>query len=293
MIDLHLHTNASDGVLSLEELVQEAERAGLTAIAVTDHDTVQSARRINELETGIEVMPGIELSVYDNKLDYIDLHVLGLFINPENPELLSTLERLENDRDDQKRAIIRKLNELGYGITYEEARKKAQGSFGRPHIAKVLVEHYPEEFSSISEVFDKLLEQGKPAFISRTAFFCLDEAINLVHEAGGLAVLAHPIAYKYDLHKVVSDFNLLGGDGIETFYDYAKNYAHKGYTEKDNMEAHQHLHLLAEELGLLESGGSDFHGPNKGPALGTFGPPDEILERLKKGLLERRTGKPL
>ncbi len=293
MIDLHLHTKASDGILSLEELVQEAETAGLTAIAVTDHDTVQSARRIKDLKTAIEVIPGMELSVYDNKLGYIDLHVLGLFIDPEDPKLLSTLERLEKERDGQKRAIIGKLNEMGYEITYEEAREKAQGSFGRPHIAKVLAEHYPEEFGSISEVFGKLLEQGKPAFLSRTAHFCLDEAIDLIHEAGGLAILAHPITYRYDLHRLLHDFKHLGGDGMETMYDYARNYAHKGYTERDNEESHTNLHLLAEELGLLESGGSDFHGPNKGPELGTFGPQDEVLARLKKGLEERRTGKPL
>ncbi len=223
MIDLHTHTNASDGILSLEELVKQAEKAGLHAIAITDHDTIQNARRVNELKTGIEVIAGIEVSVYDNKLDYIDLHVLGVFLNPESSELISTLECLEKEREDQKKAIVAKLNELGYEVAYEEARKKAKGAVGRPHIAKVLIEKYPKQFSTIPEVFEKLLDQGKPAFLSRTAFFGLEDAIKLIHEAGGLAFLAHPAVYKYGRDKLLKDFKKLGGDGMETIYDYARN----------------------------------------------------------------------
>ena len=146
MIDLHLHTQASDGTLSLEELVQKAEKAGLSAIAITDHDTVGSAAGIGQIQSLIELIPGIEISVYDNKLDYIDIHVLGLFIDPQDPTLHSTLGRLESEREEQKMAIVGKLNELGYMITYEDAKKHARGSIGRPHIARALMEKYPEEF---------------------------------------------------------------------------------------------------------------------------------------------------
>lgn len=281
MIDLHTHTVSSDGTLTLEELVGRAEKAGLTAIAITDHDTVRSARRIPELEASIEVIPGIEISVYDDELDYIDIHMLGLLIDPEDPRLLSTLERLGKEREAQKKAIIERLNGLGYRITYGEARKKAQGSFGRPHIARVLIERYPDEFSSIQEVFDKLLDQGKPAFESRTAFFTLHEAIDLVHSAGGLAILAHPLVYGYGLDKLLSDFKGLGGDGIETVYDYARNYPRVGYSEKDNIRIGSRMRGIAERMGFLESGGSDYHGPNKGSPLGSLDVPDAFLERLK------------
>lgn len=288
MIDLHTHTKASDGALSLEELIAEAEKAGLSAVAITDHDTVQAARKIKDIKTSMEAIPGIEISVYDNKLDYIDLHVLGLFIDPENPKLLSTLERLEKEREDQKKAIVSKLNELGYGITYEEVKKKAEGAVGRPHIAMVLMEKYPEQFRSISGVFEKLLEQGKPAFSSRTAFFCLDDAIQLIHEAKGLAILAHPAVYKYDLERLLKDFKRLGGDGIETVYDYARNYERNGYKEEDNKRISEELHRQAERVGFLESGGSDFHGPNKGARLGQLDVPDEFLPKLKTGLKHGR-----
>ena len=281
MIDLHTHTKASDGILSTEGLIGEAEKAGLNAIAITDHDTVEGARGIKDVKTSMEAIPGIEISVYDNKLDYIDLHVLGLFIDPENPKLLSTLERLEKEREDQKKAIVSKLNELGYEITYEEARQKAAGAVGRPHIARALMERYPEQFRSISEAFEKLLDQGKPAFLSRTAFYCLDDAINLIHEAGGLAVLAHPSVYSYDLEKLLGEFKNLGGDGIETVYDYARNYGRRGYKEEDNARINKELHQLAETMGFLESGGSDFHGPQKGARLGALDVPDVFLERMK------------
>jgi predicted metal-dependent phosphoesterase TrpH len=287
MIDLHTHTDASDGSLSLEELVRLAEQAGLKALAVTDHDTIQNARRLGSISSPLELIPGIEVSVYDDRLDYIDLHVIGLFIDPEDPKLLTTLKKLEMDREAQKRAIISKLNELGYDITYDDARRHAHGSVGRPHIARALMERYPEEFGSITEAFAKLLSEGRPAFLSRTAFFGLDDAIRMIHWAGGIAILAHPILYcqirptRYGLRKLLSDFKGLGGDGIETYYDYSSNYGHEGYTEEDNERLRVKLSLLASEMGLLGSGGSDFHGPNKGARLGAFPVPDRLLEEIK------------
>lgn len=285
MIDFHLHTDASDGILSLEGLVKKAEQADLSAIAITDHDTVANARRIRELNSSIEVIPGIEVSVYDNKLNYIDLHALGLFVNPESKALLRTLRRIEKEREEQKMAIVSKLNELGYDITYQDAKKHASGSVGRPHIARALMEKYPDEFRSITECFKKLLDQGKPAFKSRTAFFCLDEAIEMIHEAEGLAFLAHPKVYEdirgYNLDKLFGDFKMLGGDGIESMYDYASNYAWRGYDQEKNEKITSNLREKAREFGFLETGGSDFHGPNKGAKLGTFNVPDEFLDRIR------------
>jgi predicted metal-dependent phosphoesterase TrpH len=282
MIDLHIHTTASDGTLPLENLVKAAEKVGLSAIAITDHDTLQSASKIKDLKTEIDVIPGIEFSVYDNKLDYIDLHVLGLFIDPQNPKLLSKLKTLEIERENQKREIVEKLNELSYDITYEDARKFATGSLGRPHIARALMEKYPEEFHSIGECFDKLLEQGKPAFKSRNAFFCLDECIDIIHGAGGIAILAHPGFYKYDQTKILDDFKKLGGDGIETIYDYVSNSVFRGFDEEDNPKLRVQFQQAAKDFGFLESGGSDFHGPNKGSKLGVLDVPDDFLISMKQ-----------
>ena len=288
MIDLHLHTNASDGTLSLQELAGQAEAAGLSAIAITDHDTVQSAARLDTLNTKLELIPGIEISVYDNKLGYIDIHVLGLFIDPQDPRLLKTLDRLKMEREDQKRAIVGKLNELGFNITYEDAKKHALGSVGRPHIARALMEKYPDEFHSIGECFDKLLDQGKPAFQSRTAYFCLDECIRMIHEVGGLSFLAHPGFYKYDIKTLLQDFKGLGGNGIETIYDYAANSVFRGFTQEDNKRISKQMHDSARAFGFLESGGSDFHGPNKGAKLGIHDVPDWFLIAMKARLGERK-----
>jgi predicted metal-dependent phosphoesterase TrpH len=287
MIDLHLHTTASDGIYSLEQIVKKAEDANLSAIAITDHDTIKSAERIHALNSSIEVIPGIELSVYDNALGYMDLHVIGLFLDVKSPKLLATLSRLSQERDDQKKAIISKLNQLGYEIKFEDAKKFSKASLGRPHIAKALIEKYPNEFQNIPQVFEKLLDAGKPAFQERSNSFSLEDAINVIHAASGKAILAHPFLFteirssKYDLEKLLNDFKKLGGDGIESVYDYATNYQHYKYTSKDNERTYKILHAFAKQLDLLESGGSDYHAPGKGPEPGTFGPPDEFLQRLK------------
>lgn len=291
MIDLHTHTVASDGIYTLREVVALAEKAGLKALAITDHDTVKAARGIPSLETDIEVIAGTELSVYDDKLDYIDLHILGLFVDAEDKGLLSKLEQLEEERDEQKRRIIEKLNQLGYDITYEEAKAKAAGSFGRPHIARVLMEKNPEEFPTIASVFEKLLEQGKPAFKSREAFFRLDEAIDLIHSAEGLAILAHPKVYRYDLERLLSDFRRFGGDGIETVYDYYRNYPRYGYNKLANRLIEVEMKILARKFGFLESGGSDFHGPEKGSDLG-YKVPDDLLDKLKSARVNKFKSNP-
>ncbi|MBD3210205.1 PHP domain-containing protein [Candidatus Micrarchaeota archaeon] len=285
MIDLHIHTNASDGVYSLEEIVEKAENAGLSAIAITDHDTVKNAAKIRQPDSGMEVIPGIEVSVYDNRLNYIDIHLTGLYIDPGKPEFVGELDRIERERDAQKRAIIEKLNELGYAISYGDAKKHAPGSLGRPHIARALMEKYPREFHSIPEAFQKLLDQGKPAFRSRTSFLCLDEAVGMIHRAGGLAFLAHPKVYEdirgYGMEKLLEDFRRLGGDGIESFYDYASNYGWRGYGKEATRKIIEEFRGYAERYGFLESGGSDFHGPNKGAKLGAFPVPDVLLTRIR------------
>jgi predicted metal-dependent phosphoesterase TrpH len=280
MLDLHTHTTASDGSFSLEELVKAAKKAGLKAIAITDHDNIRSAKRIRA-STGIEVIPGVELTVYDYALGYRDIHVLGLFINPKDKTLNSKLARLEKEREAQKKATVARLVKLGYRITFAEVKKKAKGVVGRPHIAMVLKEKYPEEFHSVGEVFAKLLGRGKPAYLERRTGFGLGQAIALIHGAGGIAVLAHPFIYPYKPAKLAADFRRLGGDGMETHYDYATNQPEKRHSLAENGRLIAKGSSLAKSLGLLQSGGSDFHGANKGQVLGCFGAPDALLAPLK------------
>lgn len=280
MIDLHTHTTASDGSYSFGQLVEEAALVGLTAIAITDHDSVGSAKKITGDEP-VETIPGVELSVYDNGLGYQDIHVLGLFIDPHDGKLSTELDRLGRQRENQKKATVDRLNELGYDITFEDVKRRAKGVVGRPHIAKALMDEYPEKFASMSDVFDKLLGRGKPAFVGRKSGFALAEAVKMIHDAEGLAILAHPFLYPYDARTLLSDFKGLGGNGMETHYDYVSNRPEDPVTKEKNEELIRKGRRLAEELGLLESGGSDFHG-KKGQKLGSFGAPNELLEKLKK-----------
>jgi predicted metal-dependent phosphoesterase TrpH len=283
MIDLHAHTNASDGTLSFDELVAEAVRGGLKALAITDHDNVHSSVRITGKEP-LEVIPGIEISVFDHSLGYEDVHVLGLFIDPKNAALNLKLDSL--GREDQKKATVAKLNELGYKITFEEVKAKSQGVVGRPHIAMVLMERYPAEFPKMSDTFNKLLGRGKPACIEREAGFGLGEAISIIHGAGGLSFLCHPFIYPYDAEKLVSDFKRFGGDGLEVYYDYQANRPGVPITGEENGRLIEMAKALAVKNDLIESGGSDFHGKGKRghQRLGVFGAPDDVLSRIKSAL---------
>jgi len=292
MIDLHTHTSASDGTFSLGELASEAARVGLRAVAVTDHDTVACAKRISAkmlaAKGPLRIIPGIELSVFDHGLGYLDIHILGLFIDPNDKPLSSRLRSLAKEREDQKKATVRKLKELGYSISFKEVKAKAAGSVGRPHIAKELMEKYPLVFPTIQSAFEKLLGNGRPAYAEREAGFSLKEAVDLIHGAGGLAILAHPFMYGYDPRKLARDFKSCGGDGIETYYDYVMNRPENRVDLKGNAELQAKARSIASEFGLLESGGSDFHGKNKSQSLGDYTVPDDILDKMEAALGKRR-----
>ena len=284
MIDLHTHTTASDGSLTFEELLAEAGRAGLKALAVTDHDTLESAKRMKGAESPVELIPGIELTIYDSALGYDDIHVVGLFVDPRDVALNSKLETLEREREKQKIATVDLLRNLGYDITFEDVKAEAKGVVGRPHIAKALIRKYPQEFPSISAVFQKLLARGKKAYLPREGGIGFREAASLLHGAGGLAILAHPDVYPYPKKRLLSDFKAAGGDGVEVHYDYIRNRPEERITESENKEIGRSYRKMAAALGLLESGGSDFHGATKGQRLGEFGAPDPVLDALKAAL---------
>lgn len=277
MIDLHTHTNSSDGIFSYEELIEEANRAKLKAIAITDHDTLDSAKKIEENET-LQIIPGIEISIFDDYYNYLDIHMLGLFIDPKNSKLNKKLEILQKQRTDQKKETIKKINEQGFEIEFEEIVKLTSGSIGRPHIAKALTIKYPNAFPTMQSVFEKLIGNNGPAYVTRKDFFPFNEAISLVHDASGLAFIAHPFLYpKYDIKQLIFDFKKEGGDGIESYYDYSFYFPGPPMIPKGRR--------IARDFELLECGGSDFHGTGiKGPWLGKFEVPDFLLDNIKQSL---------
>jgi len=266
--DLHIHTTFSDGRLTPEEIVTAAKAAGLSYIAITDHDNVDGIRHLYEQGLypgkGICIIPGIECS---SQAEGHDVHILGYNINIYHQELLDRLNDVVEGRWTRFTTMVEKLQELGYAITETEVLQVAgtSKSIGRPHIARVLVQK--GFFPDIRTVFNEVLGNDKPAYVPH---YKLDpaEIVALVHAAGGIVVLAHP--------KLVGDDGLverlleLGFDGMEVFYPQHT---------ADDVARYQ---TMAAKYHLLLTGGSDFHGtlqryPDQ---LGTFTVEDRYAEAL-------------
>jgi hypothetical protein len=273
MIDLHCHSTFSDGSLTPEELVAEAERIGLTALALTDHDCLAGLERFLAAGAGkrIRLVPGIELSV---DCAFGTMHMLGYWMRADDPELNAQLEWVRDGRAMRNREILRKLNELGMPVTWEEVKAAAgDGVVGRPHFAQVmLAKGYAKDKA---EVFDKWLGDGKPAYADRPRLTA-ERAIELIRGAGGVAVLAHPFTLrigKESMAKLIAGLAAAGLGGMECYYS-----EHSADLTKEFL-------ALAEANGLVATGGSDFHGEmSPGVSLGTgFGGlnvPDEVVDRL-------------
>ena len=283
-IDLHIHSTASDGLYSPEEIVREAVKKGLKAIAVTDHDSVANvaeAVRIGK-EKGLEVIPGIEISVFDREEGFIDVHVLGYFIDINNHEFLDFLRSASEARISQKKLIVARLRELGYNIRFEEIREIANGELGRPHIAQVLMKKHPEEFPDMDSVFTKMLGSGKDAYIERDDKVTLRQAITIIKKAGGIPVLAHPAVYGgIDIDYLISIFIKYGGMGIETYYPYDRFKKYKGVNREELWKIINRFQSICKEHNLLESGGNDCHGTGR-VEIGYLEIPYEILEKMKE-----------
>lgn len=282
MIDLHSHTTASDGTFSPTELISHAASLGLKAVALTDHDTFggwAEALRAGEA-LGVEVVPGIELSVSG---DGEKFHLLGYYFEPDS-ELGVELAELQRERANRNVRILGKLNEMNYPVTMERVREIAgpDAQIGRPHIAQALMELKDSPVSSIQNAFDTLLKDGGPAYSSRKSLHPAD-AVRLIHDAGGVAVWAHPTrapSERAALLDFASGETLLqkwitwGLDGLETHYG--------AYTPAEI----EWTNAMAQKYDLLGTGGSDFHGKNKptvhlGQVNGKQGVPDEVLDALK------------
>lgn len=282
MIDLHTHTTASDGSLSPRDLITESARFGLSAVAVTDHDTTDGLDEALAAggEVGIRVIPGVELSV-DHQSGSI--HLLAYGIDHHDPEFNRKLNSLRSSRDERNCRIVARLCELGYPITIEAVQSWSnEGTTGRGHIGQALVA--AGYTSSVEEAFDKLLSKGGPAYIDRYRMK-MGEAIRLVHEIGGIAVWAHPGLHEHRLDsllKLLPSWVAWGLDGLES--DYSQH----------TIELSGNLRRIAKEQGLIITGGSDFHGllkPNIKLGSGPEGRPigDELLDALDKQLASIRT----
>lgn len=272
-VDLHTHSCCSDGTLTPSQLMELAVRKGLTAIALTDHDTVSGiceAAKWAEAQP-LTLIPGIEISsLYDMGSTTKDIHILGLGIQAENPVFLQRLENFQKLRDARNLKMLRRIRDVVMDIDEDDFFSHYKGAvITRAHFAAYLLER--GAVSSVKEAFDRYLGDGKPCFVPKEGVTC-QEAVECILEAGGHPVLAHPPQYRlgYEaLERLVTRLISWGLQGIETVYST--------YTLQQERE----LRSLAAKYGLHMTGGSDFHGAVKpdidlGTGLGNLYVPDDF-----------------
>lgn len=282
-IDLHTHSTASDGSETPSRLVQLACEAGLSALALSDHDTVSGLDEFLDAakERELLAVPAVELS---SMLYNKELHIVGLFIDHKCPALLELLTQNRLEREARNRSMVEKLSNAGYPVTYEELLQVAGGeSIGRPHLAQLLIRK--GYFKEPQEVFDKCLKRGTRTFTPRK-LPSPEICIRAIHQAGGLAIWAHPIyrqaGERSFLKKFLRKLKGMGLDGVEGYYSLFS-------AEQCALVAE-----MAEANGLLVSGGSDFHGRNQpglylGSGYGSLNVPWELLGPMQQRLQERST----
>ena len=278
-VDLHTHSVYSDGTATPAQLIDMAASRGLKGFALTDHDTIEGVAEIVHLgqQQGMDVVSGIEVSARHG--DY-SLHILGYGIDPENLELGDRLAALQQGRKERNLKILEKLKGLGVPISSEELERLSScGQAGRPHIARLLIgKGYA---GTMNQAFDRYLGRKKPAWQSRFVYSAA-ETIAIIHQAGGVAVLAHPGLIDSNMKaqpQVIRELAERHLDGLEVYYP--------GHTH----HMIQCLNRLARKYHLLATGGSDYHGDNRtrglaGKAAG-FCPPDSIMPALHERLRQR------
>ena len=274
IIDLHVHSTESDGTLTPKDLVAEAKKAGLAAFALTDHDTCQGVCKAMPLaaSAGIELIPGIELSTdYHGK----EVHIVGLYIDIENEQLLKKTAEYRKCRSERNALMVEALQKEGLSITMEElVAENPDCVITRANIARFLY----GQIKSVREAFDRYIGDHCKCYVGRLKVASTD-AVRLIKEAGGTAILAHPLLYglsNTNLQKMIDELKPAGLDGLEAIYST--------YTTGEE----QQMKRLARENGLLISGGSDFHGSNKpdialGRGRGHLYIPYSVLETIKAG----------
>ncbi len=279
-IDLHVHSNISDGTMSPEELVRHAAQNGLIAIALTDHDSVEgiaeakrTAEELKKEGLNITVIPGIEISAGYHKKD---IHILGYHIDVTSKELNDTLQEIIAERTSRNDKMCANLQKAGIDITTDKLRAHHPDTvITRAHFARFMVEN--NYTKTMKEAFDKYLDSSTPYYVSRE-YLSPKKAITLIKEAGGIPVLAHPLLYGLslkELEDLLAELTSYGLVGIETFYSN-----NTGCDESN-------VRRLARIFNLVMTGGSDYHGTNKpqiqiGIGRGNLRIPDSILKELAK-----------
>lgn len=271
-IDLHTHSTFSDGTFTPLQLVKYAEEKGLKAFALTDHDTTEGVKEAKSIETNVEVISGVEISTrYDKK----EIHIVGLYVNENDADLNKQLKYYREKRVTRNFEILEKLNSLGVNITIDDVKESCTGDvISRAHIAKALVSK--GFVGSYTEAFDRYLGDNKCAYVPRETLN-YEEGMELITKAGGVPVLAHPLLYKMsdtNLENMMVKLRQKGLKAVEVYYSTHSN--------SDT----QHIMAMANRVGLIYSGGSDFHGATKpkidmGTGMGKLAVPYEILEKIR------------
>jgi predicted metal-dependent phosphoesterase TrpH len=272
MIDLHSHTNESDGTFSPAELIAEARRVGVRTLGITDHDTFAGFDQAAPVahQAGVEVVAGIELST---KLHGQSVHLLGYFLHEGGlDEFRAWVLEMQASRRDRNVRLVARLRELGVEITLEEAQARGRGMTGRPHFAQLLLEK--GYVGSLQQAFDDYLDESAKGYVYRhEPQFA--EGVARIRRSGGIASLAHPIRVKGDIAALLPELSGAGLNAIEAYHSDHSPEDTRSYLE------------LARRYGLLTTGGSDFHGAVKpGVELGTgrgnnLRIPDDLVERLR------------
>jgi 3',5'-nucleoside bisphosphate phosphatase len=272
LIDLHSHTDESDGTYTPAELVTAARDGGVEALAITDHDTFAGydAATGPAARAGLELVCGIELST---KLHGHSVHLLGYFVRPDGLSAFREwVLEMQASRRERNVRLVARLQELGFDITLEEAEARGRGMTGRPHFARILVEK--GYVANLRQAFDEYLDESAKGYVHRREPQ-FAESVARIREAGGIASLAHPVRVNGDVPALLPELCDSGLNAIEAYHS-------------DHGPAEVELYLgLAERYGLLVTGGSDFHGAVKpGVKLGTGADgnlrvPREVLEKLK------------
>jgi predicted metal-dependent phosphoesterase TrpH len=271
--DLHLHTQFSDGTFTPEELVLRAQQNGLACIAVTDHDSVEGCARAAAACAAVQMdfIPGAELTAEHADTE---VHILGYFLDITDEKFLARIAKFQAVRQNRIHEMVAALNQLGIPLKADSVFALANcKSPGRPHVARALVKE--KLIGNLDEAFDKYLKKGRPAWVPKTKMSAL-EAVELIHQAGGLAVIAHPGLNRTD--EIIPDLVAAGMDGIECFHTKHSTVMSERYLE------------IADKYHLLVTGGSDCHGySKKAPLIGTVKLPYEHVEQMKAARDKRKS----
>jgi predicted metal-dependent phosphoesterase TrpH len=276
-VDLHTHTIHSDGTFKPAELINLAYQKNLYAIAITDHDITTGNKEAISYgkELGIKVVPGVELSVDYDLPGKGHLHMLGLFIDPNHPLLNQTLKNLRLERSKRNQKILNRLGELNIPLSQEEVSNEAGfGTVGRPHFAAAMIKK--GYVKNIRQAFHHFLKKGAPAYFDRVRLNA-NQVIDLIHLAGGIAIIAHPTSLGFSslkaAEKYIIQLQTIGLDGIEV------------YCSGQDESLREHMLNFARQNNMVVSGGSDFHGSVKpdlqlGSGKGDLDIPDQVYQDL-------------